>query len=94
MLKYSPETEDFFRPRPKAEDEKNPRSRGYILAYSLTIPHIYNIYTTLFTASSVNLVQIIKWSILKTLKLMMLLLSVNLSASCQTQNCPPDGRER
>ena len=62
MLKYSPETEDFFRPRPKAADEKNPRSRGYILAYSLTIPHIYNIYTTLFTASSVNSVQTTMWS--------------------------------
>ena len=46
MQQYSPETEDFFRPRPQAEDEKNQRSRGYIVAYSLTKPHIYNIYTT------------------------------------------------
>ena len=27
-----------------AEDEKNPRSRGYIVAYSLTKPHIYITY--------------------------------------------------
>ena len=47
MLKYSPETEDFFRPRPKAEDEKNPRLRGHIVVYGLRRPHIYNIYTTL-----------------------------------------------
>ena len=41
---YSPDTEDFFRPRPQAEDEKNPRSRGYIVAYSTRKKHIYNIY--------------------------------------------------
>ena len=50
MQQYSPETEDFFRPRPKAEDEKNPRSRGYIVAYCTRKHHIYNIYTT-FLAS-------------------------------------------
>ena len=33
MQKYSPETKDFFRPRPQAEDEKNPRSRGAIFLH-------------------------------------------------------------
>ena len=41
---YSPETEDLVRPRPRAEDEPNPRSRRYIAVYRPTRPHIYNIY--------------------------------------------------
>ena len=44
MQQYTPETELFFRPRPQAEDEKIPRLRGYIVAYTTTKHHIYNIY--------------------------------------------------
>ena len=53
MQQYSPETEDFFRPRPQAEDEKNLRSRGYIVGYSTRKYHIYNIYPTIFRASDI-----------------------------------------
>ena len=48
---YTPSTSDFFRPRPAASDEKNPRSRGYIVAYSprktiytLHISHLGGVY--------------------------------------------------
>ena len=43
MQQYMPSTSAFFRPRPAASDEKNPRSRGYIVAYS---PRKHNIYIT------------------------------------------------
>ena len=46
MHEYSPETEDFFLSRPKAEDEKS-EVEGHIVVYGLRRPHIYNIYSTL-----------------------------------------------
>ena len=48
MQQYSPSTSDFFRPRPAASDEKNPRSRGYIAVYSPPRPHIYITYIPVF----------------------------------------------
>ena len=44
MQQYTPETEAVFRPRPQAEDEKMPRLRGYIVAYTTRKHRIYNIY--------------------------------------------------
>ena len=42
----------FFRPRPKAEDEKKmPRLRGYTVGYSPTKHHIYNIYPNFLHAA-------------------------------------------
>ena len=60
IQQYSPETEGIFRPRPinsrghglLPEGIYWPRTKkargrgGYIVVYSLTRPHIYNIYTT------------------------------------------------
>ena len=60
---YSPETDDFFRPRQKKigsrarlcprdffclKNEKNRGWSGYIIIYSPTTPHIHNKYTTFF----------------------------------------------
>ena len=41
-----------WRPRDSTEDVKNRGRGGYIVTYSPTRPHIYNIYTTLLTAAS------------------------------------------
>ena len=41
-----------WRPRDSTEDVKNRGRGGYIVTYSPTRPHIYNIYTTLLTVAS------------------------------------------
>ena len=58
IQQYSTSTSDFFRPRPPASDEKNPRSRGYIVGYSppkpnIYITHIYNILFITFWSNNV-----------------------------------------
>ena len=44
IQQYSTSTSDFFRPRPPASDEKNRRSRGFIVGYSPPKCHIYITY--------------------------------------------------
>ena len=48
IQQYSTSTSDFFRPRPPASDEKNPRSRGYIVGYSPPKCHIYITYIYIY----------------------------------------------
>ena len=43
IQQYTPSTSAFFRPRPAASDEKLPRFRGYIVAYT---PRKHRIYIT------------------------------------------------
>ena len=47
IQQYSPETEAFFRPRPKAEDEKMPRLRVYTVGYRTKTHRISDIYPIL-----------------------------------------------
>ena len=42
----NPEGGTAWRPRDSTEDVKNRGRGGYIVRYSPTRPHIYNIYTT------------------------------------------------
>ena len=68
----APRPRIFFRPRPQAEDEKNPRSRGYIVGYSTRKYHIYNIYATLCRASCESYPALQKFSISKEISLIQL----------------------
>ena len=48
MQQYTPSTSAFFRPRPAASDEKMPRSRGYIVAYTPRQTRIYITYIYIY----------------------------------------------